>query len=281
MGPVDLHVHSTASDGEASPSDIVQRASAVGLTAVALTDHDTTAGVAEAERAAGTGLRVIAGCEFSVAASWGEMHLLAYFLPADDPALERFLATQRSRRAGRGEEIVRRLNKLGVALALEDVHSEAGAAALGRPHIARAMVARGLARDVSAAFERYLGAGRPAFVPKTLPSVAEVTALVRAAGGVSAAAHLKERGTADALRALREAGVDAVEVLHPSHDDSIRRRIQRAANAAGLLPTGGSDWHGDLSVRDDRGALGGMNVPAEWLDGIEAVHARRSGRAAA
>ncbi|HWP36057.1 MAG TPA: PHP domain-containing protein [Gemmatimonadales bacterium] len=272
-----MHVHSNASDGESSPTELVRSAQVARLSAVALTDHDTLAGIAEATLAAGTALRVVCGCEFSVAAPWGEMHLLGYFLPADEPLLERFLETQRARRLARGEEIVRRLGQLGLTLAFDDVAADARGAALGRPHIARALVTRGLVRDVSTAFEQYLGAGRPAFVPKILPSVAEVSALIRSVGGVSAAAHLKERGTRTTLRALRDAGVDAVEVLHPAHDDSTRRRIRRAARDVGMLPTGGSDWHGDAASGDDRTLLGVMDVPAEWLAGVEALHLRRAG----
>jgi predicted metal-dependent phosphoesterase TrpH len=277
VGRVDLHVHSTASDGESSPTELVRFAQASRLSAVALTDHDTLAGIAEATQAAGNALRVVSGCEFSVAAPWGEMHLLAYFLPVDEPRLERFLELQRARRLARGEEMVRRLGALGLALAFDDVVAGARGAALGRPHIARALVTRGLVRDVSAAFEQYLGAGRPAFVPKTLPTAAEVAALVRSVGGVTAAAHLKERGTRAMLRALRDEGVDAVEVLHPAHDESARRRIRRAASDADLLPTGGSDWHGEAASGRDRASLGAMNVPAEWLAGLEALHARRAG----
>lgn len=280
MTAVDLHVHTNASDGRASPTEAVRCAEAAGLGAIALTDHDTLAGATLVADGAGP-VRVVAGCEFSVAAPWGEMHLLAYFLPLRDASLEAFLADQRTHRAARGAEIVGQLNRLGVAIAYEDVKAEAGGAALGRPHIARALVACRAVKDVSAAFERYLGAGRPAFVPKVLPTAAEVLALVRSVGGVTSAAHLNERGTLDTVRDLAVAGLDAIEVRHPSHDGGVERRIARAAAACGLLRTGGSDWHGDSGPRRDRGALGGLTVPSEWLDALEELHARRAGRVAA
>jgi len=277
---VDLHVHSTASDGHESPAETVRRAHAAGLAAIALTDHDTLAGAAAVAEDPGP-VRVVAGCEFSVAASWGEMHLLAYFLPLHDATLEAFLLDQRARRRARGVEIVGRLNRLGVSLDYEDVEAQAGNAAMGRPHVARALVARRAVADINAAFERYLAAGRPAFVPKVLPSVTEVLALVRSVGGVTSAAHLNERGTLATISDLAAAGLDAVEVRHPSHADRTEQRIARAAASCGLLFSGGSDWHGDAGRRSERGALGSLNVPGAWLDGLEELHVRRSGRVAA
>jgi predicted metal-dependent phosphoesterase TrpH len=256
----DLHLHSTASDGACPPGQVVRRAAAAGLEAVALTDHDTLAGVAEA-RAAGRelGVRVIAGCEFSVAAPWGEMHLLAYCLPADHPDLDEFLAAQRGHRSRRMVEIVRRLN-----------------AAVGRPHVARALVARGAARDLPDAFDRYLGNGRTAYVPKRLPPMTEVTGLVRRLGGVTAAAHLKDRGTAPAVARLKAAGVDAVEVRHPAHDREAQDRLAALARDSAMLCTGGSDWHGDVDPANrDRAPLGHISVPLAWVDQIERLHQRR------
>jgi predicted metal-dependent phosphoesterase TrpH len=277
---VDLHVHTSASDGRTSPTETVRQAVAAELAAIALTDHDTLGGIPEATRAAGDSLRVVTACEFSAAAPWGEVHLLAYFLPRDDPALEKVLAEQRRRRAVRAAEMVGRLTRLGIAITQDDVRAAAGDAALGRPHVARALVARGAVRDVNAAFHRYLGPGRPAFVPKALPAAGEVLALVRSVGGVSSAAHLNERGTLDTIGTLAAEGLDGVEVRHPSHDTATELRIARAARACGLLPTGGSDWHGDPSPRSDRAELGGMGIPAAWLEALEELHARRIGQVA-
>lgn len=276
MATVDLHIHSTASDGEHPPAEVVRRAAAQGLRVIALTDHDTLAGVEEASAAGRRlGVRVIPGCEFSVAADWGEMHLLGYFLPPDAAALNAFLADQREKRFRRGADIVRRLNALGTRVSMDDVLAQANGGSVGRPHVARALVAFGAVPSVPVAFERYLAPGRPAFVPKQLPPAATVAELIRAVGGVSSAAHLKDRGVNAVLRDLRDLGVDAVEVLHPSHAPSAMRRIERAAGRVGLLLTGGSDWHGDDRVDTDRGALGAPEVPEAWVEALEVVHRGR------
>lgn len=274
---IDLHVHSNASDGEHPPREVVGTAAARGLGVIALTDHDTLAGVKDAQEAgARVGVRVIAGCEFSVAAAWGEMHLLGYFLEPDAPEVERFLEDQRSKRLTRAAEMVRKLKSLGLSVEMAQVLHQTEGAAVGRPHVARALVAVGAVRGVPEAFERYLAFGRPAFVPKQLPGVAVVAELVRRAGGVTVAAHLKDRGTAAAIEELKELGVDGVEVIHPSHDEGVRERLLKIAVAAGLLTTGGSDWHGDGRVDSERGALGAVEVPQDWLEQLEGRHRSRS-----
>lgn len=270
-------MHSTASDGECAPAEVIRRAALAGVTAIALTDHDTVAGCAAAQAAGGErDVRVVAGCEFSVHAPWGEMHLLGYLLPVGAPALERFLATQRDHRGERMAEIVRRLRAAGAAVDLASVERIAGGGALGRPHAARALIEAGVVAGITEAFDRYLGWKRPAFVPKTLPGIEEVTGLVRGLGGVTSAAHLKDRATAGGLRRLHTAGVDAVEVSHPSHDETTRIRIEQLAGDLGLLTTGGSDFHGDATPADpDRIAIGDVVVPAEWLDRLDELHEER------
>ena len=273
---IDLHVHSTASDGTVAPADVARRAAVAGLTAFALTDHDTLAGVAEARAAgAGLGVRVVAGCEFSVDGPGGEMHLLGYFLPDSDSTVEGFLEDQRQKRVNRAALIVGRLNKLGIAVTLEQVREIAGNGAVGRPHVARAIVAAGAARDIGDAFDKYIGMGRPACVPKVLPKVTQVTALVRAAGGVTSAAHLKDRGVKPILQLLKQAGVDGVEVLHSSHDESTRKRLAKLSAELGLVPTGGSDWHGDFAVDRPAVGLGALDVPPAWLEQVERLHTER------
>lgn len=274
-GTIDLHLHSTASDGSLSPAAVVHRAAAAGLRAVALTDHDTLAGVSEA-RAAGeaTGLRVVAGCEFSVAAPWGEMHILGYFLPPDSPTLEAFLRRCRDDRRRRAEEMVNLLRRAGADLLLADVLQEAAGGAIGRPHVARALVRRALVPSVDVAFERYLRRGRPAFVAKRLPSFAEVSELVHRAGGLVSAAHLKEHGTRSRLTRLRGEGLDAVETRHPGHDPDTRARLTDLALTLDLLRTGGSDWHGDPGPATGQAGLGSQQVPWAWLDLLDA---RRAG----
>jgi len=271
---VDLHVHSTASDGGLPPEAVVERARTSGLTAIALTDHDTVAGVPAAAAAGDRlGLRVVGGCEFSCAAPWGEMHVLGYFLPSESAELEMFLERRRADRVRRGREMVNRLQGLGIRLEFEDVLRQSRGGAVGRPHVARAIVRQGGAIDISDAFDRYIGRGRPAFVEKILPAFRDVADVVHAVRGMVSVAHLKERGTRSFLERLKRDGLDAVEVRHPSHDADLRSRLTGIALRLGLLRTGGSDWHGDPEPGETHGALGSQEVPLEWLEQLEELRA--------
>jgi predicted metal-dependent phosphoesterase TrpH len=274
---VDLHVHSTASDGEHAPAEVAHLAAKAGLDVIALTDHDTVSGVAEARAAGETlGLKVVSGCEFSVAGPGGEMHLLAYFLPVGETVVDAFLEDQRAKRHVRAVEMIRRLGHSGVAITEQQVSDIAKGGSWGRPHVARAIVATGAASSVQEAFDRFIGFGRPGFVGKELPTVQSVTALVRTAGGVTSAAHLKDRGVRPVLLELKKAGVDAVEVMHPSHDDFAVRRIGRLADELGLLQSGGTDWHGEKAVDRAHAPLGHLPVPGEWLAALQGLHASRT-----
>jgi predicted metal-dependent phosphoesterase TrpH len=267
---IDLHVHSTASDGSLAPEAVVRRAVAAGLRAIALTDHDTLGGIPEA-LAAGErcGVRVVGGCEFSVAAPWGEMHVLGYFLASSSVPLEAFLERCRADRVRRARTMVERLQRLGVDLSFDNVLNESRGGAVGRPHVARAIVRHGGAIDLGDAFDRYLGRGRPAFVEKTLPAFRTITELVHAEGGLVSVAHLKERGTRAFIERLQGEGLDAVETRHPSHDSDLRARLTDIALKLGLLRTGGSDWHGDPEPGVTHGTIGSQQVPHEWLDRLD------------
>jgi predicted metal-dependent phosphoesterase TrpH len=249
---------------------VVARAAAIGLAAIALTDHDSVNGVAEARLAGGRlGIRVIGGCEFSVAAPWGEMHLLAYFVDAGSTGLEQFLADTRDRRQRRAVEIVSRLNAMGVTITVDDVLAESGGGAVGRPHVGRALIKRGAVRGLNEAFDRYIGRGKAGYVPKVLPSLGQVCDLVHQAGGITSAAHLKDRGTRSYLRRFKETGLDAVETRHPSHHPDQRASLTDLALELDLLRTGGSDWHGDGLAGESHGPMGSQSVPLEWLDLME------------
>jgi 3',5'-nucleoside bisphosphate phosphatase len=262
-----------------SPEGVVQRARAAGLSAVALTDHDTLAGVPEAVAAGDRcGVRVVAGCEFSAAAPWGEMHVLGYLLPIKSAELDGFLERCRADRLRRAREMVNQLQRLGVELPFETVLDESRGGAIGRPHVARAVVRHGGAASLNDAFDRFLGRGRPAFVEKTLPTFAAVANVVHGAGGLVSVAHLKDRGTRTVVERLKEEGLDALETRHPSHDPDLRAQLTDIALQLGLLRTGGSDWHGDPEPGVTHGAMGSQQVPREWLDRLDdwQAHSQRS-----
>jgi predicted metal-dependent phosphoesterase TrpH len=249
---------------------VVTRAAAVGLSAIALTDHDTLGGVAaavaEGER---LGVRVVGGCEFSCAAPWGEMHVLGYFLPESSAALDAFLAGCRADRVRRARAMVDKLRRLGVEITFDDVLQVSAGAAMGRPHVARALVNKGAATDLSNAFDRYLGRGRPGFVDKVLPTFREVARMAHSVGGLVSAAHLKDRASRTVLERFRNEGLDAIEVRHPSHSAEVRARLAQLADELGLLATGGSDWHGETAAEGDHGTIGSQQVPLGWLEALE------------
>lgn len=268
-------MHSTASDGSVSPEGVVRRALGAGLRAIGLTDHDSLEGIPEA-LAAGEryGVRVVGGCEFSAASPWGEMHVLGYYLPPASPDLEAFLERCRADRVRRAQAMVVQLQRLGVGLTFDSVLQESGGGAVGRPHVARAIVRHGGAIDLGDAFDRFLGRGRPAFVEKTLPAFRAIAELVHSVGGVVSVAHLKERGTRSFIERLKNEGLDAVETRHPSHDPDLRARLTDIALQLGLLRTGGSDWHGDPEPGVSHGTIGSQAVPLDWLEKLDALRAR-------
>lgn len=267
---IDLHCHSTASDGLLPPDEVVAEAARKQLTAIALTDHDSTAGLDQAREAGrALGVRVVGGCEFSVAAPWGEMHLLGYFIETGDPAIEDYLADARAMRADRGRQMLSRLHAQGINLSAEDMLRESAGGAIGRPHIARLLQSAGYVPTVQAAFDKYIGRGKPAYVEKQLPTLTEVADLVHSRGGVVSAAHLKWHGTLSSLRDLQSQGLDAVETRHPSHDGERVAIITEAALKLGLARTGGSDWHGERDPIGTHAELGSQQVPDEWLTELE------------
>jgi predicted metal-dependent phosphoesterase TrpH len=259
---VDLHMHSTASDGSRSPAEVVRAAKRASLAAIALTDHDTVAGLAEAAATgAELGVRIVNGVELSAVEGQTETHLLGLHL-RDTAVLEQGLGELREMRGRRAARIVELLQSQGVQVTLDDVLLQAGAGAIGRPHVARALVADGWATDVRDAFDRYLGAGRPAFVAKEQLEMREAIAMVHAAGGLAVLAHPGSGGTRERIEVLAALGLDGVEVKHPSHSPQDVARLRACVDQLGLIPSGGSDWHG---AADGARTIGMMRVPIEWL----------------
>jgi predicted metal-dependent phosphoesterase TrpH len=260
---VDLQVHTNASDGALSPTLVVEAARQADLAAIAITDHDTVDGLAEAtEAGARLGVRIVRGVELSTHFGTDELHLLGLHL-TNTETMRVALTQFQTDRVARAEEIVSALNALGVPLTVAAVLQEAGTGAVGRPHVARAMIAGGFVRDFREAFDRWLGFGRPAYVDKPRFDVAEGIGLVHRAGGLAIWAHPGEQATAPRVAKLAAMGLDGVEVLHPGHPPVIAQRIFSIVEAAGLLPSGGSDWHG---THDGPRRLGGQLVPMAWLE---------------
>lgn len=245
----DLHLHSTASDGVLPPRKVVALASRHGLLALALTDHDTVDGISEARRAAEVdGLDFVTGIEISCDASGLEVHLLGYLINEEDPRLREMLAESRAERVGRGRAMVERLNALNIAIRYEDVEREVRGGVVGRPHVARALVATGAVATEEEAFRRYLRNGAPAYVPKEGLSSAEAIGVVRAAGGAPVLAHPGHYPGDDLIARLVREGLAGIEVWHPKHSLDQIQRFAEMAERLHLVPTGGSDFHDPASA---------------------------------
>ena len=239
---VDLHMHSTMSDGLLTPREVVELAAVRGVKALALTDHDTTRGLAAAEMVAKEhDIELIPGVEIS---AWmdREVHILGYFIDRHEPKLSRCLEQMRGARAERVEEICRRLTALGKPLTPEQVHAE-GDWNLGRPHVARALLTAGHVASFAEAFRRYLGNDGPAYVPAARLSVREAIQLIHGAGGIAVVAHPAVDGIIDSMPQMSSWGLDGVEIAHPAHSRQARRTLKQTAKRLGLLATGGSDFH--------------------------------------
>jgi 3',5'-nucleoside bisphosphate phosphatase len=264
QGPyVDLHAHTTASDGRATPEELVAIAKAADLQAVAVTDHDTLEGLAAADIAAREhGIDLIHGIELSTIDGSREVHLLGLHLVHTEPLRERLIAVLAAR-IDRAVEMVERLNKHGMPVTMEMVEREANGGAVGRPHVARALIAGGWARDMRDAFDRWLGDGKPACVGKLRVELADGIAFIHDAGGVAIWAHPQAEGNRDRIERFAGLGLDGVEVRHPSHNSEDIARLSALCEHFSLLKSGGSDWHGAI---DGFRPLGCMHVPAPWMD---------------
>jgi 3',5'-nucleoside bisphosphate phosphatase len=264
---VDLHAHSTASDGSQSPAAAIDAAHKAGLAAFALTDHDTLAGIAEAQRSAdAVGLRLVPGVELSVHQDQSEVHLLGLHI-RDVTAMQDRLEHFRDLRRARAEEMVVLLNALGLAMTMDAVLAQSDGGAIGRPHVAKALIAGGFVRDSREAFDRYLAAGKPAYVAKERLEVVDGIRIIHEAGGIAVFAHPGQEGRRERIEPLVALGLDGIEVRHPSHSGEDMKRLAALTAHFGLVPSGGSDWHG--AMQGGR-VLGAMRVPLDWLDAQDA-----------
>jgi 3',5'-nucleoside bisphosphate phosphatase len=258
---LDLHLHSTASDGTATPEELVEAALAGGLDAIALTDHDTTAGVERARTAVlGRPLEVIPAIEVSTTENGSELHILGYFVDPAHPALRAYEETAGDRREQRMREMVVRLRDQGIEVTFEAVVAAAGEdrGNLGRPHLARALMNAGYVDQVPEAFDLYIGNDHPAYVPTRLLSPGEGIRLILEAGGIPVWAHPRADELDRLLPGLVREGLRGLEVYRPRTPPHRVVELEKRARKAGLLRTGGSDWHGP-----DDGPLGGFRVTWE------------------
>ena len=269
-GKIDLHSHSLASDGEHAAADVAARAHAAGLSVWALCDHDTVAGLPEAGAAAARlGVRFVPGIELSAFIDRKEIHVLGHFVDPEHPALKAFEDKLAEHRRWRMGEIVKRLAALNVLVRAEDIERWSGGKTIGRPHVARAILEKGYVESVKAAFDRFLGEGKPAYVSRFRLEVAEAVELIRGAGGTATIAHPAVSGIDRRdLERAHAAGVVGLEVHHADHDPGTRERLLRLTEQLGLVPTAGSDFHGE-TVAPDR-HLGDVSMPEEDLARLEA-----------
>ncbi len=267
---VDMHTHSSCSDGALSPAALVRRAHGKGLAGLALTDHDTLRGIQEAADAgAEHGVEVVPGVELSVRIPRRVIHLLGYFFDPGHDGLTAFMRAFETLRVGRAAAIADRLRLLGIPLALEDILEEAQGASVGRPHIARAMARHNYVGSPEEAFVRYLNDAGSAYVPIDCPPARDALEALHAAGGIGVLAHPGHWTSDHEVRALKQDGLDGLETIHPSHDTSLIDYYRRLARTLGLVETGGSDFHGYRSQDDQR--LGRLGVTADVLARARAV----------
>lgn len=267
---IDLHTHTTASDGSLTPTQLLHRAHEVGISILAITDHDTTAALPEAlSVAAFLGIRLIPGVEFGTDWRGAEVHMLGYFFDPDHPQMQQTLAELREGRLQRGRLMVERLNALGISdVTWERVEQIAAGGSVGRPHLAEALIERGYATTIDDAFSKYLGRGKPAYVERTQLTPADCIALVHTAGGVASLAHptwVKDVETL--LPTLVEAGLDAIETYYGLYTPDQISHLETLARQYNLVPTGGTDYHGREGLL--HADLGSRSLPPECLEELE------------
>lgn len=268
IGRIDLHLHSTASDGQYTPSELVAMAIERRLLAIAITDHDTTDGIDEAlEAARGTGLEVIPGVEISCDIPRQELHILGYYIDHHEPILEEKLRTFRQSRLHRAKAMLDKLAALGFPLEWEAVTELAGGSSVGRPHIAQAMVKMGYVASTDEAFDLYIGRNGPAYVERYKLSPLEAVSLIKEAQGLPVLAHPLE--VTQFVPSLVEGGLVGLEVYYNGYSPEDMQELANLARKYDLIPTGGSDFHGPDVL--DTVEMGGVEVPVESWERLRAL----------
>jgi len=267
-GKADLHTHTIHSDGTLSSSELVKKAKSAGLSVIGITDHDSVNGVDEAIAAGKEyDIGVVPGIEMSTCLNEKEIHILGYFVDHHNEQLLQSLVILRNERYKRAERIVKKLNSLNIPLKIEAVLDHAGNGSIGRPHIANAMVEKGHADSYQQAFGKYIGNGRPAYEKKLQCSPLEIIKLISEAGGLSFLAHPGNYITEGEITQIIEAGIDGIEVIHPSHDANLLQYYRGIVNNYYLLECGGSDYHGGL--KGDDGLLGQITVSSQAVEAMQ------------
>lgn len=276
MGFVDLHCHSTASDGTFSPTEVVQLAQRNGLSALALTDHDTIGGVAEAAEAAKRlGIDFIPGIEISAEfPSPGTLHLLGYGVDPESAVLKDLTRTLLEGRDNRNPRMVKRLNELGIRVTMEEWEAEAGGTVLGRPHLAAILVRKQYVKSIKEAFDKYLGSTGTAYVDKERLTPKRAMELIRESGGITVLAHpvqLRTENDAQLERVVKDLvdlGLEGIEIIHSDHDQAWVDKVTALGKRYGLVMTGGSDFHGTNKKDIPLGMANGRRVPRELYEGL-------------
>ncbi len=274
-GRVDLHSHTTASDGTLAPRELVLAAVKRGVRVLAVTDHDSTGGLAEAmeEARAHPPLEIVPGLEINCDVEGAEIHVLGYFVDHGAPWFQAFLAEQRAERVARVHRIAERLAELGMPIDADEVFALVKEGSAGRPHVAQVMVNRGYVKSVREAFDKYLKTGGPANVPRRRLTPADAVKVIRKAGGVPVLAHPGLADRDELIPELVEAGLMGIEAYYAEHSAAQTREYLELCRRHDLVPTGGSDYHGPQSGRTN--PLGSPAVPWESWEALR----RRAGRA--
>lgn len=264
---VDLHIHSSLSDGTFLPERIVALSHKLGLAAISITDHDTVAGIERASAPARAfGVELIPGVELSAAVGDRDIHLLGYYFDPADSRLLRHLARFRDERFLRAERMVKKLNTIGLSLTIDKVIAQAGGGAVGRPHVADALVSAGFVSSTGEAFSRYIGYNGPAYESKFAVTPQAAIDLIRGAGGMAVLAHPGTYESEPYLADLVASGLRGIEVIYPKHTEEQQTQFELFADAHGLAKTGGSDCHG---YRHGEARIGSMQVPVSYLEGMK------------